>query len=434
MEYTLISILSIIAILCTSLSGCLGDDSKNTNMQPIVFIEYPQNNQIVSQLVMISGIATDDDTGEEIQYIEIKINAQPWQKAQGTHKWSYDWYTYELTDGPYTIQARAWDGTTYSSTQTITIQIDNPKAVTSDNPKYALFIAAANFPESNDTKLGNGGLYFAEEMASYLIQNAGYSTENIIILFDDGWIRSDNGYGQRIMTLQQRPHTFDITYGGATSINVHEALNRLVTNANQYQNCEVFLWIFNHGHGDATNTLTGGKIFEQSQIFLWDGIISDKTLGTTLQPLKSQKTTIIIDACYAGGFADKTIFNIPTSLLIRSGIPQPGRIVITGASKFRKGYASTLYGPLFSLIWFEGLTTGNADGYRPGILNLGRPTQLSLFKDGKVSVEEAFYYARYILRTNPDLKEFRTMQPQINDKYPYRGALRNNQDLILTEH
>lgn len=434
MDYRSIAILSILTILIATFSGCLGDESQESNLQPLLSIEYPLNNQIVHQLVMISGTATDKDADKELQYIEIKINDQPWEKAVGTQTWSYDWHTYDLTDGYYTIQARAWDGTTFSEIQTLTVQLDNPESITSDNPKYALFIAAANFPESNDTKLGNGGLYFAEEMAAYLIQNAGYSTENILILFDDGWIRADNGYGQRIMTLQQRTHTYDITYGGATSTNVHDALNRLVTNANQHQNSEVFLWIFNHGYGDATNSLTGGKLFEQSQIFLWDALISDKTLGTVLQPLKSQKTTIIIDACYAGGFADKTIYNIPTSLLLRSGIPQPGRVVISGASKFRKGYASTLYGPLFSLLWFEGLTTGQADGYRPGILNLGRPTQLNLFKDGKVSVEEAFYYARYTLRTNPDLKDFRSMQPQINDRYPQRGILRNNQDLILTEH
>ena len=434
MEYKLLAVLSSITILLTAFSGCLEEDTQNTALLPVVLIEYPQNNQIVSQLVMISGSATVENKNMEPLWIELKISDLQWEKADGTYKWSYDWHTYELTDGIYTIQARAWNGQDYSKIHTKTVHLDNPEKITSDNPKYALFIAAANFPESNDTKLGNGGLYFAEEMTSYLIEKAGYSTENIVILFDDGWIRTDNGYGERTMTLQQRTHTYDITYGGATKANVHEALNRLVNNANQHQDSEVFLWIFNHGYGDATNNLTGGKLFQQSQIFLWDDLISDKTLGTVLQPLKSPKTTIIIDACYAGGFADKTIFNIPTSLLLRSGIPHPGRVIITGASKFRKGYASTTYGPLFSLLWYKGISTGKADGYRPGILNLGRPTQLNLFKDGKVSVEEAFYYARHILRTNPELKDFRSMQPQINDKYPHQGYLLNSRELFLTEH
>lgn len=433
MEYKSLVVLSILTILCTVFSGCLGEESSGKSNLPTIHIEYPQDNQIVSQLVMISGSANDGNNNEDLLWTEVSINENQWQKADGTSKWSYDWSTYELTDGRYTIQARTWDGTTHSNIHTITVQLDNPDSILSDSPKYALFIAAVNFPEINDTKLGNGGLYFAEEMAAYLIQHAGYSTENIIILFDDGWIRDDNGYGERLLTLQQRTHTYDIIYGGATQTNVHESLNRLVINANQHQNSEVFLWIFNHGYGDATNTLTGGKIFEQSQIFLWDALLSDKTLGTMLQPLQSQKTTIIIDACYAGGFADKTIYNLPTTLLLRSGIPQTGRIVISGASKFRKGYASTTYGPLFSLLWYEGLSTGKADGFRPGLLSLGRSTLLNLFKDGKTSVEEAFYYARYILRTNPDLQDFRSMQPQINDKYPNQGILRNNGELFLTE-
>jgi len=72
----------------------------------------------------------------------------------------------------------------------------------------------------NESKLGNGGLIFAEEAASYLIEECGYSTSNIILLFDDGWIREDNGYGNRTQTLQQRPHEYDIIYGGATKENV----------------------------------------------------------------------------------------------------------------------------------------------------------------------------------------------------------------------
>jgi hypothetical protein len=54
-----------------------------------------------------------------------------------------------------------------------------------------------------------------------------------------------------------------------------------------------------------------------------------------------------------------------------------------------------------------------------------------LFKDGVVSVEEAFYYARYVLRTDEELEEYSTMEPQINDQYPHRGNLRSKADLEL---
>lgn len=174
-------------------------------------------------------------------------------------------------------------------------------------------------------------------------------------------------------------------------------------------------------------------MFESSQIFLWDAMLSDKDLGSLLSQLRSLKTCILIDACYCGGFADKTILDFSTSLLFRSGLPRAGRVVITGTSKFRVGYASTTDGPLFTQLWFDGIKTGKADGYKPGLLSIGRPTLLNLFKDKKVSVEEAFYYARHQLRTNPDLRDYNDMQPQINDKYPFRGRILSRKGLILGE-
>jgi len=61
----------------------------------------------------------------------------------------------------------------------------------------------------------------------------------------------------------------------------------------------------------------------------------------------------------------------------------------------------------------------------------GRPTRLRIFKDGKISVEEAFYYARYILRTEENLKDYKKMEPQINDQYPHRGPLRSLGGMLL---
>jgi hypothetical protein len=189
--------------------------------------------------------------------------------------------------------------------------------------------------------------------------------------------------------------------------------------------------MFGHGYGDENNTFTGGKILENSAIFLWDDLVTDQELGDLLSGLKSDKTCVIVDACYSGGFAEKTIYNLPTFFLLRSDVPRSGRIVISGASKFRLGYASTTEGPLFSLWWFEGIETGKADGFRPGIGKSGRPTHLGIFKNGKVSVEEAFYYARYMLRTVKTLEDYKKMEPQINDQYPRKGPLRSLKEMYL---
>jgi len=433
MKKKLVTLFMVIFLLVTVFSGCL-EESKPSNKKPVVSITYPKDKSTISSLVMISGLSTDPDGDDQIEYVEVKINDYEWITADGTTQWIYHWNTYDYGDRNYLISVRSWDGKDYSDVQIISVEVDNPESVDSDSHKWALFVAASNFPENNESKLGNGGLYLAEDMSEYLIENCDYATDNIIILFDDGWIRDDNGYGKKLVTLQQRKRKYDVTYGGATEENVINSIDRIINQSNNFRDSEVFIWFFNHGYGDLNNSLTGGKLLESSQIFLWDEILSDRDLGELLFPLKSKKVTIIVDACFCGGFADKTIFNIPTALLFRSGIPRSGRVVIAGASKFRKGYADTMRGPLFSLLWFEGITTGQADGFRGGLFKLGKPKRLNIFKDGEVSVEEAFYYARYKLSTEEYLKDYNTMEPQINDRYPYRGLFFSRKGLILGEN
>ena len=433
MDKKLIAVFIVVSLLGTLFSGCLGNND-TPNQKPDVTISYPLDKATVSSLVMISGTSSDPDGDNELRKVEVKISDNKWVNEEGTTQWSYDWNTYEYKDGMYTISVRAWDEKEYSDIQTITLEVDNPEVVESDSHKWAIFIATANLPVDNESKLGNGGLYLAEDIAAYLIESCNYATSNIIILFDDGWIRDDNGYGEKLMTLQERNHEYDITYGGATKDNVVNSFDRIINQSNNYRDSEVFIWIFSHGYGDLNNSLTGGKVLESSQIFLWDDIFSDRELGELLFPLKSKKVCIIVDACFCGGFADKTIFNFPTALLFRSGIPRSGRVVIAGASKFRKGYTSTTKGPVFSLLWFEGLTTGEGDGFRPGLLKTGKPRKFNIFKDGEVSVEEAFYYARYKLSTDENLKDFESMEPQINDRYPYRGLFFSRKGLILGEN
>jgi hypothetical protein len=436
MKYRWIVALTVIVVLVLLFGIFTGFFGKNFNLgilnaKPAVTITYPSDGATVSTLVMISGTASDPDSNNNISSVEVRINDGEWITADGTTLWGYEWSTYSLQNGKYNISVRSYDGKDFSTIDAITVTVNNPAVVDSGVHKWAIFITAANFPEKNESKLGNGGLYLSEQIAAFFITQYQYPTSHITILFDDGWIRTNNGYGTREKTLQERAHQYAITYGSATKENVIASLNYLINASNTFDDSEVFIWIFNHGVGNSKKLLFGGKILQSSEIFLWDDTMTDKELGDVLAPLKSPKTAILIDACYAGGFADRTIFNLRTSLFFRSGIPKDGRVVISGTSKFRTGYASTTQGPVFSIVWFYGITSGDADGFRPGLFDRGVPRNLKLFKDGVVSVEEAFYYARYMLRTDDSLKEFTAMQPQMNDEYPHRGLLRNNGDLEL---
>jgi hypothetical protein len=430
MDNNVVSLVLFILVILPLLSGCL-DENGNGNEMPIVEIHYPTGGMTVSGIVKINGIAFDQDGKNTLEKVEIMFNNSEWNIAEGTANWSYDWVTYHLNDASYAIYARAWDGIEYSTIDEVNVVVSNPTTTESDAHKWAVFVAAANYPSDNESKLGNGGLNLAEEMAAYFIDNYGYSTSNIFILFDDGWIREDNGYGDRIETLEQRNHEYNINYGGATRENVEQIINYVIEESNNFADSEVFIWFFGHGYGNENDEFTGGKILEKSAIFLWDEMISDSEMGELLYDLRSEKTCILIDACFSGGFADKTIKNFPTFFLMRSDIPNSGRIVISGSSKFRTGYASTTKGPLFSLIWFEGIRTNNADGFKSGFLNIGRPPSFGFNKDEKVSVEEAFYYAFYMLKTDENLDEYKKMEPQMNDQYPGKGIFRSKKEMIL---
>jgi len=435
MKITTIVIIIIIIISAILIPFTLDffEEKGPINKKPIVEIIFPNDGDKVTKIVTISGKATDPDGDQTIKQVEILIN-DTWIIVEGTNVWSYTWTLYDLNDSYYIINIRAWDGAVYSDIKSITLEVFNPEIVESDEHKWAVFIFASNFPLDNESKLGNGGLFLAEEMAEYLIEELKYPTSNVIILFDDGWIRKGNGYGERLEPLQQRYHKYDITYEGATRENVESTLKNIVQEANNFDDSEVFIWIAGHGYGDSDNPATGGKLFETCGIFLWDtSIFTDNELGNLLSNLESKRTCVIVDGCYSGGFADKTIFGFPEFFLFKSDIPKPGRVVISGTSKFRVGYASTTNGPLFSLVWFEGLKSSQADGFRPGLFDKGRPTRLQLFKDGKVSVEEAFYYARYVFKTDEKYKDFNKMEPQINDQFPRNGPFRSLEGLVLGE-
>ena len=245
----IIAILVIISVSLLLLYVYYEGDEESKNIIPLVEITYPSDGATISKIVTISGTASDPDGDDNLLEVEVMINNE-WYLANGNKKWSYEWRTYDIEDGPYIIRVRSWDRDDYSEIEEISIRVDNPDTVETDSHKWAIFIAAANFPKDNESKLGNGALNLAERMSAYFIEDLGYSTNNIIILFDDGWIRDDNGYGEPIETLQQRRHQYDITYAATTKETVISSITYIVEESNKFDDSEIFIWISSHGCGD----------------------------------------------------------------------------------------------------------------------------------------------------------------------------------------
>ncbi len=78
---------------------------------------------IVSGTITITGSAFDPDG--TVERIELHISGDTLAELPGSESWSYVWNTTTVSDGDYTITARAFDGKIYSRWVGETITVDN---------------------------------------------------------------------------------------------------------------------------------------------------------------------------------------------------------------------------------------------------------------------------------------------------------------------
>jgi subtilisin family serine protease len=97
------------------------------NFPPGVTLDLASGSNLSGE-VRISGGSTDDSS---VQRVEVMIasgkeTALPWTIASGTDPWSFTWNTAENPDGRYTVSARSYDGSEYSSIASVDVFVYNP--------------------------------------------------------------------------------------------------------------------------------------------------------------------------------------------------------------------------------------------------------------------------------------------------------------------
>jgi hypothetical protein len=92
---------------------------KEFNEKPTLEITYPDDNERVKGIITITGSASDSDGN--VERVEIKIDNDVWEPAEGTEDWSYELDTAKLADGEHMVTARAFDGEEYSDETSISI-------------------------------------------------------------------------------------------------------------------------------------------------------------------------------------------------------------------------------------------------------------------------------------------------------------------------
>jgi hypothetical protein len=286
--------------------------------------------------------------------------------------------------------------------------------------KWVLFVAVCN--SNYGGRLGNGDLYLAENFTKYLIQSCNFSAKRCTILYDDGNYSTNGtggGGGEDMRTgITKSP------YGGATYENVKRELGKISNESNLYGDSEVLIMICGHGNN---GVLSNQEHALSSTVGLWDASLWDYDLAEMVKELNASKVWIHIGACQAGGFANKLIFGIDN--INNGNLPHKGWIISTASSVITLGWVlnnndangtQRRYGNMILCDMFFTMRDNIADGY--GELALGQSLSIGE-KDGKTSVEEAFWYAQCAtsvgdLGTEPLLIASRIeSQPQINDQY-----------------
>ncbi|MGC9308699.1 MAG: OmpL47-type beta-barrel domain-containing protein, partial [Thermoplasmatota archaeon] len=90
---------------------------------PTVSIASPVDDAVLAGIVTVTGTAAGD---EGIEWVEVRINDGVWDTATGTTSWSYTWNTSMVANGQYSIAARSYDGTDFSSLAVIDVTVYNP--------------------------------------------------------------------------------------------------------------------------------------------------------------------------------------------------------------------------------------------------------------------------------------------------------------------
>jgi hypothetical protein len=113
---------------------------KLENIVPTLEIISPSDFEDVSGVVVISGVAEDDDG--DIVWVEVRVDEGAWEEATGTSAWSYSLNTSNRADGEHTISVRAFDGEGYSEITASSIIVAQEEKSDGEGELDTIFIFA----------------------------------------------------------------------------------------------------------------------------------------------------------------------------------------------------------------------------------------------------------------------------------------------------
>ncbi|UCE73841.1 MAG: hypothetical protein JSV56_12600 [Methanomassiliicoccales archaeon] len=109
------------------------------NNLPEVEITSLKQDETISGTITILGEASDPDGDGTLQFVEIKIDDEDWDIADGLKAWSYELDTTDYDNGQHIIYVRAYDGRNYSEEYSLSVEVENEENIL----MWLVLIAAA---------------------------------------------------------------------------------------------------------------------------------------------------------------------------------------------------------------------------------------------------------------------------------------------------
>jgi hypothetical protein len=101
---------------------------------PICTIDRPGNGTTAKGTLNLAGRAFNGSF--PLAAVHFRIDGGPWQTARGLSNWTSSLDTGKLSNGPHTLEARAYDGIRYSNTTAVLFNVQNPSERVSTGNQY----------------------------------------------------------------------------------------------------------------------------------------------------------------------------------------------------------------------------------------------------------------------------------------------------------
>jgi hypothetical protein len=100
---------------------------------PTVTVTVPAEGEKYKDLLEVAGTALDDLT---VTKVEIRIDNGTWITVNGTTDWDHELETKDLDKGEHTLEARSYDGESYSDIYSVSFEVEKKKK--DDGPGFML--------------------------------------------------------------------------------------------------------------------------------------------------------------------------------------------------------------------------------------------------------------------------------------------------------